>query len=198
MFLGFGIGSFKSTLSFDDRYNVDVKMTTASLSLAWALDNSWTVRAGLGAIMGGELTPAGGIKNDIDPGVVTTVGAEYVALFGESYSPYIDISMFFSGSFTETVPAISGEDKIKYSAFDLRLGARAGWDVKGKFFPYLAARIFAGPVSWKLNGEDVTGSDINHYQIAAGAAYRFDSGSIFAEWGAMGEKAVSAGFGFNI
>lgn len=198
LFLGFGLGSFNSTLRFEDQYNVDIKMTTASLSLAWPLDNSWTLRAGLGAILNGELTPAGADVHDVEPGVVATVGAEYVALIGADYTPFVDLSIFLSGSFAETVNPMPAEEKTKYTAFDLRLGARAGWDINSDFFPYVAARVFGGPVSWKLNGQDVTGSDINQYQIAIGAAYRFGPGNIFAEWGAMGENAVSAGFGFRL
>ena len=56
-----------------------------------------------------------------------------------------------------------------------------------------AARVFAGPVQWELNGKDVTGTDTHHYQLAMGAATRLGPVGIFAEFAGLGEQAISAG-----
>jgi len=48
-------------------------------------------------------------------------------------------------------------------------------------------------VKWELDGEDVTGSDIHHYQVALGIAGQFGPVGIFAEWAGLGEKVIVLG-----
>ena len=39
----------------------------------------------------------------------------------------------------------------------------------GKIFtPYVTARVFGGPVYWRLDGADVTGTDLYKYQVGGG------------------------------
>lgn len=190
--LGLGMGSFNSTIRFDDNREVDVEMTTVSLSGAWLINDSWTVRAGLGVILDGELKPDAGTTHDVKPGGLAAVGLEYRALIGDGYTPFIDLSLFLSGSWTETVDPIT-DSKTSYFASDIRLGARAGWNVKGNIFPYVAARVFGGPVKWELDGEDVTGTDIHHYQLALGTAVQLGQVGVYVEWAGLGEQALSAG-----
>lgn len=190
--LGLGMGSFNSTIRFDNDREVDVEMTTVSLSGAWLINNSWTVRAGLGVILDGELKPNAGTTQDVKPGGLAAVGLEYRALIGDGYTPFIDLSLFLSGSWTEIVDSIT-DSKTSYFASDIRLSARAGWNVKGNIFPYVAARVFGGPVKWELDGEDVTGTDIHHYQLALGTAVQLDQVGVYVEWAGLGEQALSAG-----
>ena len=63
---------------------------------------------------------------------------------------------------------------------------------------YAAARLFGGPIFWKLQNDTVTGTDIYKYQLGAGAslvlARRID---IFVEGVVLGERLVSAGLGVS-
>ena len=93
-----------------------------------------------------------------------------------------------------TVDPNSG-DKTNYFATDARLGARATWKIMSRTYPYVAARVFGGPVNWQWDGEDVTGNDIHHYQLAVGAASQLGSFGIFIEWAGLGEQGLSAGLG---
>jgi len=191
--LGMGIGTFNSTIRFDDEQDADVKMTTVSISGGRPINDKWTVRAGLGVILNGELKPDGGDVHDARTGGLISLGVEYHALIGSGYTPFIDFSLFGGGSWTKTT-AENSSKKLSYFASDVRLGARAVWNVRGSFFPYLAARVFGGPVNWELNGKEVTGSDIHHYQLALGTAVQFGRAGIYAEWAGIGEQALSAGF----
>ena len=167
-------------------------MGTLSASAAWLIDDRWTLRVSGGAIVGGALRTDTLAIHDVEPGGVAAIGVEYRALVGEGYVPFVDLSMFVSASWADTVAPASNE-QISYFATDTRLGARAGWNVMGNAFPYIAVRAFGGPVQWEMDGEAVVGTDIYHYQLALGAAAQIGPAGLFVEWSGLGEKAVSTG-----
>ena len=193
--LGVGLGSLSSTLSFDGSHEVDIEMNTSSLSGAWRLNDKWSLRGGLGIIRDGKLTPRGRITHNVLSGGMVAVGAEYLWQQGENAKPYIDFSVFISASSAEVENPITAET-TSYLSSDLRLGGRASWIIKDKIFPYVTARVFAGPVSWELDGIDIIGSDIHHYQIALGSAIQFGKIGTFVEWAGLGENALSVGMSY--
>ena len=186
------MGGFNSTLRFDNDRDVDVEMTAVSVSGAWFIDDRLTALASVGVLLDGTLKPDDGAVHDVEPGGLVTVGMGYRALVGKGGVPFVDLSMILSASWAQTV-APDSDSRTSYFAADARLGVRAGWSIRGDIYPYLAARVFGGPVHWELDGEDVVGSDIHHYQIALGAAAQIGPVGIFAEWSGLGERAVSAG-----
>ncbi|NQV41363.1 MAG: hypothetical protein HQ506_03330 [Candidatus Marinimicrobia bacterium] len=170
-------------------------MNSISLSSAWRLNEKWSLRGGLGFIMDGTLTPPGQSTQNVLPGGVLAVGVEYLWQQGEAYKPYIDFSVFMSAS-SASVEDPNSEETTQYFSSDLRVGARASWIIKDKVFPYLTTRVFAGPVSWELAGEDVIGTDIHHYQVALGTAIQFGKTGTFVEYSGLGEKALSVGLSY--
>jgi len=186
------MGIFDTTIRFDDDRDVDIDMTSISISGGWFINRRWTARASAGVILGGTLQPADGTNHDVEPGGLITLGTEYRAADGGGASPFIDLSLYLSASWAQTV-APNSDQKTDYSAADARLGVRTGWNVYDSFFPYFAARVFGGPVNWELDGEDVVGSDVNHYQIALGAATQIGPVGLFVEGAFLGEKALSTG-----
>jgi len=169
-----------------------MEMTTISLSAAWLINDTWTLRGSAGVILDGTLAEADQTSHEVNPGGLAGLGVEYRALNGHDSVPFIDLSLFLGASWSETETQGSA-DKTSYFAADARLGARAGWNTGGTIFPYAAARVFGGPVDWEINGEEVTGTDEHHYQLAIGAAVRAGAVSIYAEWAGLGEKGLSAG-----
>jgi len=186
------MGIFDTTIRFDDDRDVDVQMTSVSISGGWFINDRWTARASAGIILGGTLKPADDTIHDVEPGGLVTLGAEYRAVIGEGATPFVDLSLFLSASWAQTV-APGSHDKTDYSAADARLGVRAGWNIEDSVFPYVAARAFGGPVNWELDDQDVVGSDINHYQIALGASTQIGPVGLFVEGAFLGEKALSTG-----
>ncbi len=172
-------------------------MSTVSLSGSWLINERFTFRGALGIILDGTLTPKEKTKQNVDPGGMVSVGLEYIVFVGDGIMPFIDLSSNFSVSFTKT-QALIKEIKTNYLASDLRFGARAGWNINGYIFPYLSTRVFGGPVNWKMDGKDVTGSDIHHYQLAIGTAVRVNDFSIYGEWAGIGERALSVGLSLTL
>lgn len=190
--MGLGAGTYNSTLRFEDETDFDVSMNTVWLSGSRYINEKWIIRAGVAVITDGELNNDSNINYNVQPGGSATLGLDYSAITGRGYSPYVDLSLAFSISFTETEnPADS--KKTNYAATDVRLGIQANWEVKEHFFPYLTARVFGGPVLWELDDEDVTGADIHHYQLAIGTAMQFNRMGIYIEWSGAGEKTLNAG-----
>ncbi len=190
--IGIGTGILDTTLRFDDDLDVDLEMTTVSISGAWLRSPRWTIRAGAGLILDGTLQSATGPVHQLEPGGTVALGVEYRARSGAAGNPFMDLSLFLGASWAQTVAANSDQQK-SYFAADARLGVRAGWTIGGNIFPYVAARIFGGPVNWELEGEDVVGTDIHHYQVALGTATQIGQVGVFVEWAGLGERALGAG-----
>lgn len=186
------MGQFNTTLGFDGNRDVDVKMTSVSFSIAWLINERWSLRSAYGDLTDGILDTEDEVSHELDSGSLAAIGAEYRARIGQGGSPTIDLSLFLSRVWAKTV-ASNSSSLTDYSALDLRFGGRAGWLVGKSFFPYGAVRLFGGPVNWELDGEDVTGSDKYHYQVALGAAVTSGKYGVFAEWAGLGEQGFSGG-----
>ena len=74
----------------------------------------------------------------------------------------------------------------------------AGWTLWDMFTPYLAARVFGGPVFWQTrpSGDPQIGTDRYHYQLATGLSAQLP-GRVYvtAEWAPLGEPALGAELG---
>lgn len=84
-------------------------------------------------------------------------------------------------------------------SLDFRLGAVVGYTFWDVWSPYLAARVFGGPIFWERHGEPVMGTDRYHAQVAIGSSIFFgDSGlALFVDWSPFLEKSFSAGAGWS-
>lgn len=172
-------------------------MSTVSLAGGWQLNDTWSIRTGVGLILDGDLQPDNASAYVVQAGGVVALGVEYLFQRGTGSVPSLDYSLFVSASSAETEHPITG-DMIKYASADVRLGGRATWNINNKIFPFFAGRVFGGPVSWNLNDTDVLGSDVHHYQFALGTAIQFGSVGTFVEWAGVGEKALSAGLSYRL
>jgi hypothetical protein len=143
-------------------------------------------------ILDGELDPEMDPDHSVKPGGFASIGLDYSAVIGNGYKPYIDLSLFLSAAMTETENS-DDNSKTDYFSSDLRFGVRSSWNVKNFLFPFAAIRVFGGPVMWKINGNDVTGSDIRHYQIAIGSALQIGPTVAYIEWAGLGEQSLNAG-----
>ena len=193
--MGAALGSLSSTLRFDNEVEVDIQMQTVSLAASKQLNDKLSLRGGIGLIHDGTLNPENRLAQNVMPGGVIAVGLEYLQATGEGYTPSIDYSFFVSASSTKTEDPLT-QKQTNYFSSDLRLGARASWNISYKYFPYLSARVFGGPVSWKMDNTEVMGSDIHHYQVALGTAVQFGSMGTFLELSPLGEQTASVGFSY--
>lgn len=195
---GLAYGHLNTTLRFDGTTEVDLEMTTTSLAGTWRLNDDWTLRAGLGRILEGSLKPESGTTQEVQPGTLYSLGLEYMVSTGQDLKPFIHATVMFGGSSTTIEDPVAKADGITdYNSSDLRFNARATWIVNRQVFPYISTSFFAGPVNWTLDGSEVVGSDIYHYQTALGAALQLGGVSVFTEWSGIGEKTLIAGLSYG-
>lgn len=182
-----------TTLKLDgDR--ADLELSSVSLAASYPIGEKTTLRAGLGSVLDGELRPEAGSIHEFEPGGLAFAGINYNSSEGQGSRPSVDLSLQFGVTWAETVEK-GTDQRADYSAADFRLGVQTTWTVGSRFYPYLAGRVFGGPVNWESEGESLTGSDIHHYQVAAGAAVGLGPVLLFAEWAALGEQGLSFGIG---
>jgi hypothetical protein len=167
-------------------------MTSLAVSAGRFFSDQWSARLSLGVLLDGQIRDVGGADHDLKPGGLVAVALERRASTGRGLTPSLDASISLSASWSETVSAITA-DRTPYSAADARLGARAVWQLGQRAFPFVAVRVFGGPVNWDVRGDTVLGSDIHHYQLAVGSAVQLGTFAGHVEWAALGEQGVSAG-----
>jgi hypothetical protein len=146
-------------------------------------------------VLDGQLE-GGGRMHDIGPGIV---GALAVAKRIDLGDWFVDGSLGAAISRTTTEEAVPGAGRLTLIGRDLfRLGVMGGRRF-GSVSPYVLARAFAGPVSWRIDGMDVTGGDTSKFQLGAGASVSTASGlSFLVDVSALGERSVSLGLSYRL
>lgn len=150
---------------------VDLVQWSTVASAARRLSRKVTVQVGAGALLGGRLE-VGERTFALDPGAVATAAATVLVADGRGAWPFVSATLALAHARTSTA------DGAPYRATDLSLSVAAGRSLGGWVAPYVGAKVFGGPVTWRLDGEALTGSDVHHYGLAIGAAFalpaRFD------------------------
>ncbi len=85
-------------------------------------------------------------------------------------------------------------ESARFTAYDVRGGLTLG-KTFGPVTPYVAGRIFGGPVLWTQRGQALTGNDKFHYQPALGVVLALAPIDVSVEWAFAGERALTAGAG---
>jgi hypothetical protein len=172
--------------------------TAVSASFDYQLNPATTLSFGAGAGTGGSLS-ARGTRYSIQPGWLATGSYARRLVDGEGSLPFVILGLSFgaSGASTRLSSAPAGESAPLY-AFDFRAGLTVGKTFLDVLSPYAAARLFGGPVLWKLGGSAAGGTDVNHYQLAIGLVASLPRGfDAFVEGAPLGERAVTVGAGFS-
>ena len=79
-----------------------------------------------------------------------------------------------------------------------RLAVVVGRTFLDVFSPYLAARVFGGPVFWTARGNGEVGTDWYHYQFALGFVVTLPAGlDVYAECAPLGERRCAGGAGVS-
>lgn len=150
---------------------------------------------GAGGLLGGYMLDQGKTYT-FNPGFVGVLGGNYIAVNADGAIPFVLLSAQLSGLFSSA--ATLENTRTRYQAFDLRVGAQVGWNVGAGISPFVAARLFGGPISWQLNGQAVIGTDAYHYQLGLGLsaviARHFD---LYIEGVPLGERGAVFGAGWT-
>jgi hypothetical protein len=117
----------------------------------------WSVTAG--AIVGGSIE-----GRATRGGVTIAASASWLAVYERARRPFVAVSASLG---TAAIGGNADDGSARtWSAWDIRGGAIAGKTFAQRVVPYVAARVFGGPVFWYRAGGGVVGSD--RYHITAG------------------------------
>ncbi len=196
--VGASYGAAGADLLFNGTSPAAMVRTAVSASFDYQLSGTTTLSFGAGAGTGGSLTVSG-IHYAIRPGWLATGSYARRLVDGEGSMPFVILGLSFGASGASTVTSIRGrEETAPLYAFDFRAGLTVGKTFLNILSPYVAARLFGGPVLWKLAGETALGTDENHYQLAAGLVTALPRGfDVFVEGAPLGERAVTVGGGYS-
>ena len=186
------------SLLFNGKVRVAMVRTAMSASFDYRLNPTTTLSFGAGAGTGGWLT-AQGSHYAIAPGWLATASYARRLVDGSGSLPFVILGLSFgaSGASARLVGPREGESGLLY-AFDFRGGLTVGKTFFQMLSPYVAARLFGGPVLWRLDGDIALGTDVNHYQLAAGLVTALPRGvDVFVEGAPLGERSVSLGGGLS-
>jgi hypothetical protein len=199
-----------TTILFGDGRRADLTRHAVFGAVQIPLTRSGALSAqiGAGGILGGELTH-GAAHDTIGPGFAAFSGVAWRVVDGHDAIPFVQLTATLSmthaltrtddrGTRTDGTTSPSAQPETpRFTALDLRLGAIAGTTIASVLTPYVTARAFGGPVAWRFDGADVTGTDLYKYQLGGGLALAlFDRRlDLFAEGIALGERGLAAGIG---
>jgi hypothetical protein len=189
-------GSYTSTTNdFSGGLHSAETRRSVVASVAYQPWRRTTLQLAAGGTLGGQLTtPAG--KYEFSDGPTAAVGAAWRVVDGAR--PFVILTSNLSFSAASTHSTSSGTTgagpEVSYEAFDLRVGALVGTTIFQVLSPYAVGRAFGGPVYWRYQGANVTGTDAHHFQVGGGVnllvARRL---ALFAEGIPLGERSVAAG-----
>jgi hypothetical protein len=185
-------GWFDTTIGFGDR-DADLTETSVAMGVSRRFGPDLSVRVAAGAVLGGTLETESR-EFDVGTGVLASVAVSYRWSLGPKKRWFVSATGAFSASFTDTTEKTAGAPTESLSAMDLRVGVIAGATIARRFSPYLLARGFGGPVGWTLDGEELTGSDRNKYQVGAGVSVTLPANiNLVIDGSALGERSASLG-----
>ena len=183
-----------STLRFTGEQRVDITQHAAMATVGHVRPSRWSWRLALGAVLDGAMEPSGQ-THEIGPGVVGSIS---VARMWAVRTWFVSGSLGMSASRTTTGEAGMATARAHLTALDARAGVVAGRTF-GIVSPYVLARAFGGPVWWRLDGADVSGSDTHHYQLGAGTSLATASGLSFTlDLALLGERGASLGVALEL
>lgn len=167
-------------------------------SFGYQLNPTTTLSFGAGASAGGSLT-ALGAHHQIAPGWLATGSYARRLVDGAGSLPFVILGFSFGASGAGTrLSSAPGAESAPLYAFDFRAGVTVGKTFFDVLSPYAAVRLFGGPVIWKLAGAAALGTDVNHYQLAAGLVTALPRGfDVFVEGAPLGERSLALGAGFR-
>jgi len=194
--VGAAYGLNEPALRFDGESDYDVVQHAIVASLGYRLSARTSLRLAAGTIFAGEMEGENR-RYELGAGYTASLSGAH-QWFGRSDElPFLTTTLALGVSSVETREQPRGEEQ-RMTSTDLRLGLLFGMTFAEVVSPYAVARAFGGPVKWRQNGRERSGSDRRHYALGLGASAALGRVEFLAETTLLGEKSVSVGFGFSL
>lgn len=194
-------------LVFLDGSELGFSKASALYSSDFLLSPSVLLSVGAGGVFFGELELPkdllrGGDRS-LSPGWIASFAATFRVLKDEGALPYVLLTASASAmrsAIREAPTELSGSTagaRGSYTGIDLRFGVTVGKTFANVVSPYVAARLFGGPVIW-TEQDDELGSDLYHFQPALGVALVLPAHlDLFAECQPWFERGFTVGVGLS-
>ncbi len=182
----------EAALRFDGEDNVDLEQHVAAAFIARRFGPRLSAQLTLGGILDGQLEGQGR-RFDVKPGFLFSVSGAYRFVGEPGDAVFATATLGYGMSFASTEEEVPNAESVPLSASDLRLGVLMGTTLGETVSPFVAARGFAGPVGWELDGKKRTGSDRHHYAIGAGVVVNLQERlDLTVDASFLGERTLAA------
>lgn len=187
-------------LVFFDGAEIGFSKASVLASSDFLLSSRVLLSIGAGGVFFGELALPHASDRALSPGWIGSFAATFRVVEDKGYVPYV----LLTGSAGVLRAAIREEPTDRpgirgtYTGVDLRFGVTVGKTFANVVSPYVAARVFGGPVIWSEGGTDALGSDLYHFQPAVGLSLVLPAHmDLFAEGQPWFERGFTVGVGLR-
>lgn len=185
------VSSFSTQIKFDGaRVPVEQLAATATVGNFPSPRLGWSVTAG--GILGGEVE-----GRDVSGGGTLVGTLTWLPVYERAVRPFVALTGSLGASFARA----QADDQMTRSwvGTDARAGVTVGKTFAARWVPYLAARVFEGPVFWHRAGDDVVGGDRYHVTFGGGLIVRLPgSVDVTVEGMPLGERSAAVGVALHL
>lgn len=193
--IGVSYGYTSSVLFFSNNLRAPTERHALMASYEHPMKNHFTLEVGAGSLIAGFLdTPIG--RASFSPGGLVDVSLSHLVIQPRGYAqPFLLLSLTLAGVFAET--SLSNLTTT-YGALDFSAAVAAGASIRIKTHavtPFIAGRLFGGPVFWTYKSQPTLGTDAYKYSLGPGLAVSIAHSRLSLSAGAslVGERNLKFG-----
>ena len=184
-------GQYWAYLHFSDGWEPTLNEQTVVASAAHFWRSGWSLSLSAGAIVTGTIDGAGK-PYEVYPGWLLSLRVGKEVLSERGAVPFIHIGLALS--FSRVLAHADGQGTTEVWASDAQFSMVVGYTLFGFWRPYLAPRVFGGPIFMEHDGQRVRGRDRYFFMAGVGMAFLLPAGfTIFVDGSPLGERAISGG-----
>lgn len=195
-------GYSHTIIDFSGHTDIDITRHLALVTTEYRADARTSISVTVGGVVAGETGL--GSAGRVDPGIVGAFATSWRVLDQKRWRPFIVLTGTIAVTSTPirvVRPATTGTTVTdnSFTALDFRAGISVGGTFWKIFTPYVAGRLFGGPVFYRIDGSDRIGNDRYHFQLGAGALLALGThADLFFEGIPLGEQALSGGIALHL
>jgi len=182
------VDAMATTIVFGGASGGDVALREAAttVTLGHFVSPRWGWSVTFGGVVDGSID-----RRPLHGGGTLAVGASWLPVYERARRPFVGLAASVG---TSLVHATADDGSIAtWSAWDVRAGGMLGKTFADVLVPYVAARVFGGPVFWAHMGAGVVGGDRYHVTAGAGLTVRLPERlSLTVEGLPLGERSATA------